>query len=124
MWSEGSCSYWMQGKDNQPFKQEDVTVEGQPVDVDPTCPNGKIVGKSNTSYVYLNNKICTSLLDSGSHVSTLGEKFYEEHLKDSCPLQPLEDLLVLTGAGGHNLPYHGFIVVDLYVPKISSSNST
>ncbi len=58
---------------------------------------------------------CTSLADSGSMVTTIGEAFWKKHFPE-CLLHPLGDLLDVQGAGGHELPYLGYVILPVSLP--------
>jgi len=49
-------------------------------------------------------------------VSTISHGFYLSNFQN-VPLQPLEDLLRVEGAGGVLLPYHGYVELQLTLPK-------
>lgn len=55
-----------------------------------------------------------ALLDTGSTVSTICKQYYDDHLKE-LPLQPLTSLLRIECADGQNLPYLGYIEVDIQI---------
>lgn len=67
---------------------------------------------------------CTALIDSGSQVTTITNSFYCSHpvLRKQKP-QP--STVPIEGAGGHTVPYSGFINIDLKVlGKVFSSVPT
>ncbi|KAK7106579.1 hypothetical protein V1264_017813 [Littorina saxatilis] len=67
-----------------------------------------LVGPSfETSCVLKDSVRAKCLIDSGSQVSILSESLFREHF-DQDDLKPLEGLKV-TGAGGHNIPYLGYV---------------
>ena len=80
-----------------------------------------VVGKANECEVVVGGDRCMSLVDSGSMITSVGEDFYKEHLKDRFPLQELNNLLQVEGAGGHVFEYRGFIEVDIVVPDHGDS---
>ena len=56
------------------------------------------------------------LLDSGSQVTIVSEKFYKERLSH-IPLQHLQTPVTVTGAGGQSVPYSGIISVTCTLPE-------
>lgn len=70
-----------------------------------------LVGESPTTTVLLDGVKCKALLDTGSQVTCVSEKFYRSHLshRDLIPLSELD----LTGAGGYDVPYLGYITLNL-----------
>ena len=72
-------------------------------------------------------KICgvsaRCLLDTGSQVSTVSSRFYQEHLQDATDLLGLDKLLNIEVAGGHQLPYQGAIEVKVRFHKSVTGSS-
>lgn len=58
---------------------------------------------------------CESILDTGSQVTTISEKFHAAFLT-SLPLKPIDCLLEIEGAGGHTVPYLGYVETNLTFP--------
>lgn len=56
-------------------------------------------------------KKAKALVDTGSGISTISEKFYRENLQHR-ELQSLYDMLQIECANGESLPYLGFVEVD------------
>jgi len=74
-----------------------------------------ILGKSSECSIQINNRDCVALLDTGSNVSTLAQSKYIELFPD-IPVKPLCDFsLDIGGAGGQQLPYSGYVEVNLSV---------
>ena len=73
----------------------------------------RLIGKSNTSPIYINGELITSLLDTGSQISFISEKFCTEKGYD---IQPIEKLINFKGANGLDIEYSGFIEVNLQIP--------
>jgi hypothetical protein len=65
-----------------------------------------LVGTSNESSVIVNNIETTALLDTGSCISTISDKFYKQHLA-SLDLMPVRNILRIECADGQQLPYVG-----------------
>ena len=75
-----------------------------------------VVGDVNESNVFVNDHPCAALIDTGSQVTTLSESFWKQNLSD-CPLQPLSTLIEVEGAGGHKIPFMGFIEAEISFPQ-------
>ena len=78
----------------------------------------KLIGDANEAEIKIDGRCCRTLLDTGSTVSTVCKTFYDRFL-NSHRINPVQDLLELEGAGGHTLPYYGYIEVDFEIPGIS-----
>ena len=89
-------------------KQEVCTNTNAPL------PKG-LIGPPSTMQVKANGHPCTAILDSGSQVTIIFQKFYEEHLSD-IPIQPVSGLAIW-GLSDTSYPYSGYIVVDMQFPK-------
>ncbi|XP_062372262.1 retrovirus-related Pol polyprotein from transposon 412 isoform X1 [Sardina pilchardus] len=77
-------------------------------------PEG-LIGPPSTVQVKVNGHPCTAILDSGSQVTIIFEKWYEKHL--SCvPIQPVTGLAIW-GLSDTSYPYKGYVVVDMQFPK-------
>ena len=79
-----------------------------------TFPKG-LIGPSSTMQVKVNGHPCTAILDSGSQVTIIFEKWYEEHLWD-VTIQPVSGLAIW-GLSDNSYPYLGYVVVDMQFPK-------
>lgn len=71
-----------------------------------------LVGEVNETMININGKEVKSLLDTGSCVSTCSEQFYHDYFSD-IELKPLKNLLKVECADGSELPYLGFIEVNI-----------
>ena len=79
-----------------------------------------IVGHSTECTITIAGHTCSALLDTGSNVSTICYGMYNSMFNE-IPLQSLKEFqLDIEGAGGHKLPYSGYIEVDLIVPGITN----
>ncbi|KAJ8036724.1 Paraneoplastic antigen Ma1-like [Holothuria leucospilota] len=76
----------------------------------PRVPEG-LVGDAPLPLLRLDGIECQALLDTGSQVTCVSSDFYRSRLSHR-ELMPLHDLGV-TGAGGQDVPYLGYIQVDL-----------
>lgn len=75
----------------------------------------KMVGGVNTTKITLNGENIEALIDSGSQVSTITEKLYN-NLKRKPDLHQMEDFqLQLRSANGGIIPYTGYIHTEIKV---------
>ena len=74
----------------------------------------KLVGETNEVLISINGIEVKALLDTGSCVSAIAESFYLTHLQH-LELQPIGDILNIECADGKNLPYKGYIEVELAI---------
>ena len=75
----------------------------------------KMVGRVNTAKITLNGEEIEALIDSGSQVSTITEKLYN-NLKRKPDLHQMEDFqLELRSANGGIIPYTGYIHTEIKV---------
>lgn len=81
----------------------------------PPLPLGIIVPRCAAS-VFVEGVPCTSILDTGSQVTTISESFHKNFLS-SLAIQPIHALLEVEGAGGQNVPYLGYIEVNISFPQ-------
>lgn len=87
-----------------------ASVRGSNSGTDSTDP--KLVGESNEVDILINGIPTTALLDTGSCVSVISEKFHQDHLRD-IKIQPLGNIINIECADGNSLPYSGYIDVTI-----------
>ena len=66
------------------------------------------MGQANVTPIKVNGVKCQALVDTGSVVTMVAESFYRRSLSD-CALHSLVDVLQVEGAGGHNIPFLGYV---------------
>lgn len=88
---------------------------------EPSLLPAGLVGPSSTVEVKVNGQPCSALLDSGSQVTIVFEKWYLSHL----PQVPLNHLdgLAIWGLSSSSYPYRGYIVVDVEFPQALMGSS-
>ena len=79
-----------------------------------------LIGEPNECLVMVNGLSTIALLDSGSMVSTITSQYWNENFPDQ-PVHPLDDLLTLSGAGGSEIPYRGYVEVNTKLPGLDAS---
>ena len=57
-----------------------------------------------------------TLIDTGSQVNTIAKWYYDKYLSVK-PLRSVENLLRVVGAGGQEVPFCGFVNVEVTFPK-------
>jgi len=75
----------------------------------------ELVGCDNVANAYVDGKLTQALIDTGSMVTTISKDFYDQHLKDTKPLLSLQSLLEIEGAGGNQVPYCGYVEVNVAI---------
>jgi hypothetical protein len=73
----------------------------------------KLVGHTNEVKIDLET---TALLDTGSCISAISKSFYDKHLQ-SVQVKPLSDLLQIECADGNQLPYEGYVEINMTVTR-------
>ena len=110
-------SSWKNGSLKETFKLSSAYRQGWSVSYasqSSQCPkvSGGVMGNANETQVSVNGITVTTLLDTGSCVSTIGKSVYDKHLSH-LELLPLNSILKLECADGQSLPYFGCIHVDI-----------
>lgn len=82
-----------------------------------------IFGPPTETEIIINGKKIPALIDTGSTVSTISESFYNKELSQSVDMKTLDNILQIECAGGTQLPYKGYIEVNLEIPKNISHTS-
>lgn len=81
----------------------------------PKLPKG-LIGAKYTAQVEIKGQQYDCLLDTGSQVTTVSQSCYENNFSD-LEIHPINELLEIEAANGQNVPYSGFIGVDITFPK-------
>ena len=123
---ERSCPKRMQKSINWPWqfsavgKLQWASDTGQPEAVTQHEPHpvlDELIGKANECIAYLNGHHCLALLDTGSQVTSISEHFYKEHLSEQ-QLRPLDGLIHVVGASGQEVPFLGYVELDIGFPCV------
>ena len=83
----------------------------------------ELIGPRCESFLEICGIASRCLLDTGSQVSTVSISFFRDHLKDLVQLKTLDELVRIEVAGGHKLPYHGFVEVQVKFHKSVTGSS-
>ena len=75
------------------------------------------MGRTNEIELFVNNKRSKGLLDSGSQISTVSEKFLKQNLPD-IKIEEIETFLNIEVAGGHSLENSGVVVLGFSFPSL------
>jgi len=82
-------------------------------------PLKRILGENSESTIQLNGNLLIALLDTGSNVSTISQRKFNDLFPDT-EIQSLDKFkLDIEGAGGHQLPYCGYFEASVAVPGVS-----
>ena len=86
-----------------------------------------LVGPSLETTCDINGSRAKCLIDSGNQVSIMAQSFFREHFETS-DLEQLDTSLHVLAAGGHTVPYLGFVRVTVALPpgvvEVSKSVNT
>ena len=111
-------------------KRADAFGVGRPeaVDLDTspqTTPSvlASLVGEANECNAYVDGKQCKALLDTGSQVTSISESFFKQHLSGRV-IQSVHKLLKVVGVTGREVPFLGYISVNLKFPSGESGVKT
>ena len=74
-----------------------------------------LIGAANECVAAVNGRACLALLDTGSQITSISESFYNKHLSD-CIIYPVESLLRVVGAAGQDVPFLGYVDVEVEFP--------
>ena len=85
--------------------------------------NDALVGPRCESVIDVAGVSARCLLDTGSQVSTISYSFFENHLSDQVSLENLGQIVNIEVAGGHQLPYRGFIQTEVKFHKSVTGSS-
>lgn len=87
-------------------------------------PNlGDLVGGTPEVDMRLHGIRCRALIDTGSQISAISERFYGQHLSNLI-LHQCSELLNVEGVGGESLPYLGYVECDVSIPMINNEEFT
>jgi hypothetical protein len=86
-----------------------------------SVPN-KLIGQANECFVSIDGIRTSALLDTGSMVSSISETFWKNNLNSE--LHPMSELLTIHGAGGHCLPYLGYIESSFQIYGSNNSENS
>ena len=78
----------------------------------------RLIGYTNESDILLNGFHTKALIDSGSMITTVSEEFYSK--LDPQPILHSMEQISVTGADGREIPYKGYIEVEVQIPHVSS----
>ena len=74
-----------------------------------------LIGAANECVAAVNGQACLALLDTGIQITSISESFYKKHLSD-CVIHPVEALLRVVGAAGEDVPFLGYVDVEVEFP--------
>ena len=89
-------------------------------EIDSGSPLPKIVGGTPTTTAKLAGVEVECLVDTGSMVTLVSETFYKQKLKSVCGgVQGGANMLTLRGANGLEIPYLGYLELDVQVEGVT-----
>ena len=82
-------------------------------------PLGRLVGETNESKVIVEGQETRTLLDSGSQLSSISWSWVK---KLNLEPKQLQSILWIEGSGGLEVPYLGYVEVQLKLPEVKAFN--
>ena len=82
-------------------------------------PLGRLVGEANESKVIVEGQETRALLDSGSQLSAISWTWVK---KLNLEPKQLQSILWIEGSGGLEVPYLGYVEVQLKIPEVKAFN--
>ena len=79
----------------------------------------ELIEKANECITHLNGHPCLALLNTGSQVWSISEHFYKEHLSEQ-QLRPLDGPIHVVGVGRQEVPFSGYIEMDIGFPFVEA----
>ena len=98
------------------FKRPVACFKGQRVGNPQLTQVSSFVGFSNEATIDLEGIRCNALIDTGSMISTISESFA---LRVKLNVLPLQDLIRIEGAGGHQIQYLGYVKSSVCLPELN-----
>ena len=112
----------------QTFKRLDThhdgRIDGCPDTDSPTTskPRAPLCGLANETELVIEGMRVPALLDTGSQITSVSLKFYENYLQHHT-LEPINEFLNVNSATGHSIGLKGVVVLDLTVPTCDGNSS-
>ena len=103
-------------KGESPFETEtNFKINHEKKETSYTNPDawGRLIGRINTSPIFLEGHLVTSLLDTGSQLSMISRLFCEQH---GLEIQPLSKLVGCDAVNGTEIEYEGYVELNFQVP--------
>ena len=72
--------------------------------------------KCHGEVAFVNGHACLALLDTGSQVTSIAKSFYDRHLSGQ-PIQLVENMVRVVGAGRNEVPFLGYVTTGVGFPK-------
>ena len=76
-----------------------------------------IFGRANETKIEIVGKVSKALIDSSAMSLMMSKRYCEEH---GYEIQPLDQLVLIEGSGGADVPYLGYVEVRMCIPGIRS----
>ena len=80
-------------------------------------PWARILGGANETDVEIDGIISNALIDNGAMILMMSRGYCDEH---GYEIQPLDNLVLIEGSGGADVPYLGYIEVRMHILGINS----
>ena len=76
----------------------------------------ELIGDATEAVAFVNGHACLALLDTGSQVTSIAKSFYDRHLFNQ-PIEPIENIVRVVGAGGQEVPFLGYATIHVSFPE-------
>ena len=82
-------------------------------------PIAHLIGKISEAHIFIDDVECLALVDSGAQISTITIEFVKQL---GLTIHQLDRILKFETTGGGDIPYTGYVEVNLKIPEIKSFN--
>ena len=82
-------------------------------------PIASLYGKVNEARMLIDDVQCLALIDSGAQISTITIEFVKQL---GLKIHQLDRILKFETTGGGDIPYMGYVEVNLKIPEIKALN--
>ncbi|CAB4012589.1 ATP-dependent DNA helicase PIF1 [Paramuricea clavata] len=76
----------------------------------------ELIGDATEAVAFINGHACLALLDTGSQVTSIAKSFYDRHLFNQ-PIEPIQNIVRVVGAGGQEVPFRGYVTIHVSFPE-------
>ena len=80
-------------------------------------PWARILGRANETDVEIDGIISKALIDSAAMILMISRGYCDEH---GYEIQPLDNLVLIEGSGGADVPYLGYVEIRMHILGIKS----
>ena len=107
------------GSSADPTQTDPITLKVMRKQYHNLDPIACLVGKVNKACILIDEVECLALIDSGAQISTFTIEFVKQL---GLKIHQLDRILKFETTGGGDIPYMGYVEVNLQIPKIKAFN--